>query len=97
MNRTNDILTAFLTGVATGAVLGVLYAPDSGKNTREKLRLQLNKYAGQLRLLVNRKKEEIQSGTYPTSYKEQEDYKKAEELLFEVESILDELKQKSQS
>lgn len=36
-NRTGDILTAFIIGGVIGAVLGILFAPASGKVTRERL------------------------------------------------------------
>lgn len=34
---TRNILTGAFTGVAAGAVLGVLYAPDKGTETRKKI------------------------------------------------------------
>lgn len=44
---------AFLSGAALGAVLGILYAPDKGTNTREKLSYKLDKYKGMLEQFLN--------------------------------------------
>mgnify|MGYP003537817031 FL=1 len=40
----SNALMAFLAGAAAEAVLGILYAPDKGSNTREKLSFKLDKY-----------------------------------------------------
>src|SRR5690606_39901031 len=48
-----NTLMAFLAGAATGAILGILYAPDKGVNTREKLSFQLDKYRNLLQELID--------------------------------------------
>ena len=52
MNRGSSNLLAFVLGAATGAVIGILYAPDKGSNTRDKLSYQLDKYKKQLEDLL---------------------------------------------
>lgn len=37
MNNSNKILTAVGAGVLVGAVLGILFAPDKGTETRKKI------------------------------------------------------------
>jgi gas vesicle protein len=53
MSRSSKTLWAFIVGAAAGAVVGILYAPDKGENTRNKLYFQLNKYRDQLKQLIN--------------------------------------------
>lgn len=35
--KTNKVILGVIGGLATGAILGVLFAPNSGKNTRKKI------------------------------------------------------------
>lgn len=37
-NRGSGIILAFIAGFMSGAIIGLLYAPSSGENTREKIR-----------------------------------------------------------
>ena len=43
--NTGKVLLSVLAGVASGAVLGVLLAPDKGSDTREKLSAKGKEYA----------------------------------------------------
>ena len=53
MSRSGGSFFAFLIGILTGGVLGILYAPDKGTNTRDKLTFQLDKIKKQLEGFIN--------------------------------------------
>lgn len=42
------ILLGVLAGIAVGATLGILFAPDKGSNTRRKIAQKSDEYAGEL-------------------------------------------------
>ena len=52
MSKNSNEWIAFIAGAGIGAALGILFAPDSGKNTRDKLSYQLSKYKEELERLV---------------------------------------------
>lgn len=91
---------AFMAGAATGALLGVLFAPDSGKNTRDKLSFQLKKNRDKLKSLINDLLD--QQHATPDSAAKSEGQRiihdtklKAEQLLDDVESLIGEITKKS--
>jgi gas vesicle protein len=90
---------AFMAGAATGALLGVLFAPDSGKNTRDKLSYQLKKNRDQLKKLVNelldQEKNEPETAAKTEGRRIINDTKlKAEQLLDDVENLIGEITKK---
>lgn len=95
----NNILFGFLAGAAVGAILGILYAPDKGSNTREKLSSKLGKYKSMLEEFINqmmdRKQEAGNSGQSsgpgnPIVTAAQE---KAQRLLEDVDELLAQLRE----
>jgi gas vesicle protein len=99
MSRSSKTLWAFIVGAAAGAVVGILYAPDKGENTRNKLYFQLNKYRDQLKSLIN---DIVDGKEIPDSMAKSEGKKvvndtkvKAEKLLEDVEKMMSQIKTKS--
>ena len=99
MSRSSKTLWAFIVGAAAGAVVGILYAPDKGENTRNKLYFQLNKYRDQLKQLIN---DIVDGKEIPDSMAKSEGKKvvndtkvKAEKLLEDVEKMMSQIKTKA--
>lgn len=59
MNNTGKILTALAAGVAAGAILGVLFAPDKGSETRRKINEQGKKIADDVKDKFSKGKEKL--------------------------------------
>ncbi|MFA9198067.1 MAG: YtxH domain-containing protein [Aquirufa sp.] len=98
MSKSSRSFWAFVVGAAAGAVVGILYAPDKGENTRSKLYFQLNKYRDQLKQLINDivdGKEIIETSAKSEGKKVVQDAKiKAEKLLEDVEKMMTQIKAK---
>jgi gas vesicle protein len=47
--KTSNVILGILAGAAVGAVIGILFAPDSGKNTRDKISRKTEDLVGDLK------------------------------------------------
>jgi len=96
MSKKSNTFLAFLTGAATGAILGLLYAPDKGENTRDKLSFQLDKYKKKLDELLKEimdGEQLAQSEAKTEGEKIVTDAKvKAERLLDDVNGLINKIK-----
>jgi gas vesicle protein len=94
-NKTSSAL-AFLVGAAAGAILGILFAPDKGSNTRDKLSFMLDKYKKELQELINNlmENEEIPDSQAKEKGKKviNEARQKAEKLLEDVDDLIGQIK-----
>lgn len=90
-------MLAFLSGAALGAILGILYAPDKGTNTREKLSFKLDKYRDMLEQflddLVKGKETPLTTEAKSQGAKVVSEAKnKAERLLEDVDELLSQIR-----
>ena len=97
MSKNGSVFIGFLTGVAVGAALGILYAPDEGKNTRDKISFQLDRYREKLLDMLKRLKDQSE---LPVSAAKSEGERiisdtksEAEKLLSDVEALMGQINQ----
>jgi gas vesicle protein len=94
----SNAMMAFLAGAAAGAILGILYAPDKGSNTREKLSFRLDKYKKVLEDFLNDLVSGAETSPLTSEAKSQgqkvvsETKDKAEQLLQDVDELLEQIR-----
>ncbi|AEI49564.1 YtxH domain-containing protein [Runella slithyformis] len=96
MSNSSRVLISFLAGVTTGVAIGVLYAPEKGEITRDKLSYRLSKYREQLQGLIA---DLLEGKDLPDSLAKAEGQKvvtdareKAERLLEDVDRLMAQIK-----
>lgn len=99
MSRIGRDLTFLLIGITTGSIAGLLYAPDKGKITRDRLSFRLSKYREQInQLLIDLGN----SADLPENSSKNEGQRvvddarqKAEKLLEDVDRLMAQIKQQN--
>ena len=97
MSRAGRDTAFFLTGIVAGSILGLLYAPEKGAVTRDRLSYRLSKYREQLDQLIN---EVLNAPDLPENFQKSEGQRvvndareKAERLLEDVDRLMAQIKQ----
>ncbi len=99
MNRTGRDIAFLLSGIASGVLIGMLYAPDKGKVTRDRLTYRLSRYREQINEMVD---DLVHSADLPENLSKNEGQRvvndareKAERLLEDVDRLMAQIKRQN--
>lgn len=94
-----DFTIGLVTGALIGSAVAILYAPDSGSNTRDKISYRLSSYVDELNKLIDELKNEKEK--YVSDAKQKgndvvsDAKKRADDLIREAETLLENIEKKS--
>lgn len=97
MSKTASSLLVFISGLIAGSLAGIMFAPDTGMNTRDRVTFRLEKYKKQLEELLSdlvRSKEQLPASVAKSDGEKviTEAREKAKQLLDDVDNLLDQIK-----
>ena len=93
-----DFTIGLVTGALIGSAVAILYAPDSGSNTRDKISYRLSSYVDELNKLIDELKNEKEK--YVSDAKQKgndvvsDAKKRADDLIREAETLLENIEKK---
>lgn len=92
MSKTGNFIVGLFTGAMAGTALALLYAPDTGKNTRDRLSYRLSNYRDELNDLISELRKEKQKLISEAKEKGEavviDAKQKADHLINEAENLL---------
>lgn len=102
-DNTGSVLLALLTGAAIGAGIGILYAPDEGKETRRKIREKASEISDDITDRIAHAKEELTKSAEEKKLAFEQKLEdtisnmsyKADDIIETLERKLEELKKKN--
>lgn len=97
MNKTASSLLVFISGLIAGSLAGIMFAPDTGMNTRDRVTFRLERYKKRLEELLSdlvRSKEQLPESVAKTDGERviNDAREKAKQLLDDVDNLLGQIK-----
>jgi len=97
MNKTASSLLLFISGMIAGSLAGIMFAPDTGMNTRDRVTFRLERYRKRLEELLSdlvRSKEQLPESVAKTDGERviNDAREKAKQLLDDVDNLLGQIK-----
>ena len=86
MNKPEQNILSFITGLAVGAIMGILLAPNKGKETQEKIKKQSKKVKNEIRKQVSYLQNKLEHINEDISRFQNEEVKEGEAVEVKEES-----------